>query len=153
MPGLQNRRWFNPSLPQTLQIAIFLLYFNAFFAALDLLQVLLKGWGLFDLVYKAAIIGSVALAVMGGLGIAEEQKRGYQIALLAAFTPFAVRFIGGVRTMVALSGSPFGIGYDLGDVLHDTILGTNIISLIFEVALITLLLHPQSKDHQKSWFR
>ena len=29
MPGLQGRRWFNPTLPQTLQIAVFLLYFNA----------------------------------------------------------------------------------------------------------------------------
>jgi hypothetical protein len=31
-------------------------------------------------------------------------------------------------------------------------LGGNIINAIFEYALIALLLHPQSREHQKIWF-
>ena len=31
-------------------------------------------------------------------------------------------------------------------------LGGNVINALFEYALIALLLHPQSKDHQKIWF-
>jgi hypothetical protein len=32
-------------------------------------------------------------------------------------------------------------------------LATNIITLMFEVALIALLLHPQSREYQRIWFK
>ena len=34
LSGMETRRWINPSQPQTLQIAVFLLYINAFFSVL-----------------------------------------------------------------------------------------------------------------------
>ena len=34
LSGMETRRWVNPSQPQTLQIAVFLLYINAFFSVL-----------------------------------------------------------------------------------------------------------------------
>jgi len=47
-----------------------------------------------------------------------------------AFLPFALRL---------LSGS--------------SLLGYSIINLMFEVALVALLLHPQSRDYQRIWFK
>ena len=30
---------------------------------------------------------------------------------------------------------------------------TNLLELIFEIALVALLVHPQSRDYQRIWFR
>ena len=108
---METRRWTNPSQPQTLQIAVFLLYINAFFMVIY--------GGLFFLPGLLLVVGSVA----GGFGIANEQKWGYVVGLLAA----------------AL------------DVLLT--LGGNVINLMFAIALLALLLHPQSRDYQRIWFR
>jgi hypothetical protein len=65
---METRRWTNPGQPQTLQIAVFLLYINAVFALL--------GFGL-------GLIFAVAFAA-GGFGIANEKKWGYWTAVAAA---------------------------------------------------------------------
>lgn len=116
---METRRWFNPSLPQTLQIANFLLYFNAFFGLLGLLQT-----------GNAIYLVIVALNVAGGFGLANERKWGYATAVGAAVFPFALRLV--------FVGNPFSTGA---------------VSLIFEIALLALVLHPQSREHQKIWFR
>ena len=109
--------------PQTLQIAVFLLYANAAFTLLWLLQV-----GVFPLFFIVAIAGSVA----GGYGIANEMKWGYALGVAMAFFPFALRlYYGGA----------------------DAVFSTGIINLMFEIALIALLLHPQSRDYQRIWFK
>ena len=75
----------------------------------------------------AVIAGQVA----AGYLIANERKVGYQLGLAMAFLPFVLRFlIGG----------------------FDGILGTNIINLMFEILLVALLLHRDSKEHQRIWF-
>lgn len=130
---MSGRRWFNSSLPQTLQIANILLYLNAFLLLIDTL-----GGGR-DLggVLMLLLAGSIVACVLGGLGLANEQKRGYQVAILAAFSPFIVR---------AYLAYEFGLGLGF-------ILGFNqLLSLLFEVALIALLLHTQSKSYVKTWF-
>jgi uncharacterized membrane-anchored protein YitT (DUF2179 family) len=116
---METRRWTNPTQPQTLQIAVFLLYINAVFTAL------LGGIG--SLIGLAFVIGGAA----GGFGIANEKKWGYNLGLVMAFLPFAWR--------IALNG-PGGA------------LGGDIINTMFEVALVALLLHPQSRDYQRIWF-
>ena len=108
----------NPSQPQTLQIAVFLLYFNAAFTAIF--------GGLFSVFGLLIIVGCAA----GVFGIANEQKWGYGVGVAMAFLPFALRL---------LSGS--------------SVLGYSIINLMFEIALIALLLHPQSRDYQRIWFK
>jgi hypothetical protein len=115
-----QRRFFNPHQPQTLQIAVFLLYMNA---ALELLAMLLGGGSLLGLLFVAA-------GVAAGYNIANEKKFGYALGLVMAFFPFAFRFL--------IYGNPFG---------------PNVISLIFEVALVALLLHPQSREYQRIWFK
>ncbi len=125
---MQSRRWINQSQPQTLVIACFLLYLNAAFGVLNVLRagrvINLGGPGI---VYYVIVIGG---GVLGGNGIANEHRWGYILGLVTAFAPFALAFY--------IVGSPFA-----GDIL----------SLIFEIALVALLLHTQSREYQKVWFK
>ncbi len=68
---MNNYRWFNPHLPQTLQIAVILLYINAFFMLLGI-----GSLGIFFLI----MVGFVA----GGFGISNEKKWGYVVGLIAS---------------------------------------------------------------------
>ncbi len=118
----EQRRWVNPAQPQTLQIAVFLLYINAAFAVLDML--LYPGTrSLFSLLLIAA-------GVAAGYNIANERKFGYALGIVMAFLPFVFRFF--------ITGNPLGV---------------NVISLVFEIALVALLLHPMSRDYQRIWFK
>ena len=119
---MQTRRWLNPSQPQTLQIAVFLLYLDAAFGALNMIL------GGFPLVGIAIAAGGAA----AGYGIANEKKWGYILGLVMAFLPFALR--------VLIAGA-------------DALFATNVLSLMFEIALVALLLHPQSRDYQRVWFK
>jgi hypothetical protein len=113
---METRRWTNPSQPQTLQIAVFLLYIDAVLA-------LLRGGGLY-LISFLLIAGGIA----AGFGIANEKRWGYGLGLVMAGMPFALRLL-------------FSQDFRLG-----------LINLIFDIALVALLLHPQSRDYQRIWF-
>mgnify|MGYP000875131821 FL=1 len=117
---MNERKWFNPHLPQTLQIAIMLLYLNAVFA------VLYGGLG--------SPIGILLIAggVGAGFGIANEKKWGYFAGIAMAVSPFVLR--------AALDGLAYAFR-------------VSPITLMFEVALVALLLHPQSRDYQDTWFK
>jgi hypothetical protein len=125
---MQRRRWLNQSQPQTLVIACFLLYINAAFAMLDLLRagrtISLSGWGV--AYYTIRIAGGV----LGAAGVANEKKWGYLLAVVTAFAPFGIEIGAGVN--------PFS---------------ADLITLLFEIALVALLLHPQSREYQKVWFK
>ena len=114
---METRRWTNPSQPQTLQIAVILLYINAVFT--------LIGGGAFSTFGVLLIAGGVG----AGFGIANERRWGYGLGLLMAFLPFIIR-----------------LAY------HVSLLGYSVINLMFEIALVALLLHPQSREYQKIWF-
>ncbi len=66
-----------------------------------------------------------------GFGLANEKRWGYRLGLVMAFLPFVLRFLFG------------GL---------DAVLGTGIINLLFEILLVALLLHKESKAYQKIWF-
>lgn len=116
---METRRWTNPTQPQTLQIAVFLLYITAVFAVLL--------GGVASPIGVAVVVGSAA----AGFGIANEKRWGYYLGLVMAFLPFALR--------IAIYG-PGGV------------LGGDIINTMFEIALVALLLHPQSRAYQRIWF-
>lgn len=116
---METRRWTNPTQPQTLQIAVFLLYINAVFTAL------LGGLG--SIIGIALVAGGAA----AGFGIANEKRWGYNLGLAMAFLPFILR--------IAFNGV-------------ENIFGGSMINLMFEIALVALLLHPHSRDYQKIWF-
>jgi hypothetical protein len=113
------QRFFDPSQPQTLQIATFLLYLDAAFA-------LLFG-GLFSpfgLLIGAAYAGSA-------YGMANGKKWGYGLALGVAI----------LQLVVLMTGSSI-----------DTLLRAHTIELMFSLALVALLVHPQSREYQRIWF-
>ena len=118
---METRRWTNPTQPQTLQIAVFLLYINAVFSALA-----------FNPISLALALGQGAAAY----GIANEKRWGYLLGIAAAglgLLPFAIYILG------AGVGSIFNLSL--------------LINLVFPVALFALLVHPQSREYQRIWFR
>jgi hypothetical protein len=115
---MDERRWTNPSQPQTLQFAVFLLYLRAFLVAIAGL------WPL-GLLFAAAYAG-------GGFGIANEKKWGYRLA------------VGITVLVVGVTLLRFGLS---------AIFGLYVINTMFQVALVALLLHPQSREYQRIWFK
>lgn len=69
---MNERRWFNPNQPQTLQIAVILLYIDAVFLVI---------YGAIG--YWLFLLTMVAM-VAGGFGIANEKKWGYALGLAGA---------------------------------------------------------------------
>jgi uncharacterized membrane protein (DUF2068 family) len=125
---VQTRRFVNPSQPQTLYIATFLLYFNAVFGLLFASSPL----------FFFGVVPGLALTVgmaAGAYGIANEKRWGYWLGVGIAglaLVPFALYIVGNGL------GSLFQIGL--------------LISLVFPVALFVLLVHPMSRQYQRVWF-
>lgn len=119
---METRRWTNPSQPQTLYIATFLLYATAVIAFL------LGGYR--DPISLLVIGGEVA----SGFGIANERKWGYYLAVAMATAGLALRawpLIGDITLIF----SPWYL-----------------LDILFPVALFALLVHPMSREYQKIWF-
>src|SRR5947207_6450370 len=119
--GMETRRWVNQSQPQTLVIAVLLLYLDA---ALNVLF-----GGLLTVFGLLLIAGSVG----AGYGIANERKWGYYLGL-------------GIAVWSLL---PYGLFFVRTGLLP----GGSLIGLIFAVAKLALLVHPQSREYQKIWFK
>ena len=122
MTAMASRRFLNPAQPQTLVIAVYLLYLNAVFLLFALLVE-----GAFPLPYVALVVGSA----VAGYGISNEFKWGYVLGIVMAILPFVLRFLD--------NGNPLAT--------------PSLINLMFEIALIALLLHPQSRDYKRIWFK
>jgi hypothetical protein len=126
---MELRRWTNPHQPQTLYLATILLYVRAVLG-------LLLG-GTVYAIYWGPLINLLAsaLMVLGGLGIANERRWGYRLAV----------------GVTALGLYPF-----LAWILTEgpgVMVDVNFIMLaLFPVAQFILLLHPMSRDHQRVWF-
>ena len=123
---METRRWFNPSQPQTLQIAVWLLYFNAVFG-------LLLGGSIYFTLGPLAGIGSLIGCAAAAFGIANEQRWGYLLGVAMAILQ--------VLLIVAAVG------------VMGLFRGVALISFLFAVALVALLLHPMSRDYQRIWFK
>ena len=123
--AIETRRWFNPSQPQTLQISVWLLYFNA-------IGGLLLGsvyFTLGPLLGLAALVGCAA----AGIGIANEKRWGYVLGVVMA----------GLEVLLIVSA----VG------IMGLFKGAALILFLFAVALVALLLHPMSRDYQRIWFK
>jgi hypothetical protein len=140
---METRRWINQSQPQTLYIAVFLLYMNAAFTLLFGLNdapYLFAYLKLTDSVSFAENLESltrvvvVAGGVAAGYGIANERKWGYRLGVAIAALPLVVLLYVCVSEQV----SP---------------LDFEIITLMFNVAVFALLVHPQSREYQRIWFK
>jgi hypothetical protein len=118
-----ERRWVDTSQPQTLQLATMLLYVNAVLLLLQ--SIFLGGLGF---ILLAFIVGQF----FGGLGVANERKYGYYLAVACALAPVLLTVYFIVR-------------------YHS--FAVNIFSILFEIALIVALFHPMSRSYRKLYFR
>jgi uncharacterized membrane protein len=139
--NLNPRKWFDRMQPQTMQIATWLLYLNGFFALISFMDK--RDWIGYARVDKGAFGSLIGILVVGsfiggGFLMANDRKIGYKLAVVAAFSPFALRI------WVLWSYS----GYST----LDKITGNDTIGFIFEAALCALLLHPHSREHQRVWY-
>jgi hypothetical protein len=134
---MQTLRWTNPGQPQTLQMGVFLSYFRGVFIVLFL--------GSNTWIYKVIpldLLGSsvarmapVLLAgglIAGGLGIASERKWGLIVGRIAA--SYAV--ISCIYWMIRID-----FGFSVA------------IRMMFDSALLVLLLHQQSREYARIWFK
>jgi hypothetical protein len=123
---METKRWFNPSQPQTLQIAVWLLYFNAIFG-------LLLGSSIYFALGILAGFASLVGCAAAAFGIANEKRWGYLLGVVMAILQVLL-IVGGVGLMGIFQG-------------------VALISFLFAVALVALLLHPMSREYQRIWFR
>jgi hypothetical protein len=89
-------------------------------------------------VLSIGVYGPLMILVIGGLsaggfGIANEKKFGYAVAVAAAVGQVLLLF-NRFGTDALTSPSP-------------------LVSLLFDGALVALLLHPMSRDYQRIWFK
>jgi hypothetical protein len=88
---------------------------------------------LFGVISWSVLLALLALAALaaGGYGIANDKRWGYGLAVGAA-----------ILQIVLVIGVAFDVGFDLPILL----------SLLFDGALVALLLHPESREYQRIWF-
>lgn len=122
-PMRRPQRWTNISQPQTLQIAVFLLYADAVILGV-----------LFQAIFVPVGLVTVVALGVSGWAIANEKKWGYALALFLSLAevisfllplPEALRFLQG-----------FGL-----------------IGLMVAFAKAGLLLHPESRGYTRIWFK
>lgn len=136
--------WFNPSQPQTMQAAVFLLYLDAVFILFDSSQFSSRG------VYLMLVFLNVGAAVVGALGLANGLKWGWPVAIVASFMPLFRRlylyFVIGDLSLSFISSDPLrAIWYIL--------IGAHLISFMFECAIIAALWHKLTRDYVRVWMR
>jgi len=132
---MSNKVWISDRMPQTLYIAQLLLYFRGAFGFLTLFSigsvVLFGSKAIAAAVLLLASVGSVAAA----FGIANARKWGYRLGIAASLTPFVIRL-------------QIAVDFGLGDAIS-----YNTFGLLFDVALVALLVHRMSGEHQRIYFR
>jgi len=92
---VNERRWFNPNQPQTLQIAVILLY-------LESVLLLIGSGGAPLFLFTVVAMG------LGAFGIANEKKWGYALAVIGAVVKLGLPFYYGVTLSSYLQYDPIG---------------------------------------------
>lgn len=134
---MNNRVWVNNRQPQTLYISQVMLYFRGAMGVLFGSVFWIGDVALFGskLLAAAWILLGTFGAIAAAYGIANEKKWGYRLGVAAAAAPFLIRL---------------QIIFDDG--LIDA-LTSDPISLIFDIAILAALLHQQSAEYQRIYFK
>lgn len=117
-------RWFDQSQPQTLQISVFLLYFDVVFGVL-------RGTIAFFPLGTLLVVG----AAVGGVGVANRLRWAWKLAVavsVAGLLPFVLVLVND------------GVGQLFRPAL--------LLAALFPVAQFAALVHPISRQYQKLWF-
>lgn len=149
MNSLDPKKWFDRMQPQTLQIATWLLYLNGFFALVSTFD---KTGYLGYIRFRFGIgllvdLAVVACHILGGFLMANDRRLGYRLAVFAAFSPFILRSIA-----MADLRSKYDVSISFFDFVLGRPLGGGLLTVIFDGALVALLLHRQSREHQRIWY-
>ena len=120
--GVEPRQWTNQRQPQTLQIAVFLLYANAVFAVL-----FGRAFSLFGLLFA---VGSA----VAGYQIANERRWGYRLGVAVSGIELAWLLLIMLINLSQAGGLFF------------------LIQLVFPIALFVALVHPISREYERIWF-
>ena len=143
---MQTRRWVNQSQPQTLFFSTILLYFNVVWVILGagtLLGAAIDGHkfgGGISMGDTGQTINNFArlfIAVGGaaaGYLISNEKKVGYYLGVAVAALPLLAEAI----IVVRFQYNPFN--FDL-------------VTLLFQIAQLALILHVQSRNYVRLWFK
>jgi len=140
------RRWVNPSQPDLLQIATWLGYFRGAFTLLFGLDLQFIVFPLSDLDFDGDVSNPLlrfalpALLVGGAYLMSNGKRLGWQLLLVGAALPLLGRLL--LAFGLYLNGEDFG---DASPLDYD------VLGLIFEVALVALLVHPRSRQYEKVW--
>ncbi|MXZ53698.1 MAG: hypothetical protein F4Z34_10980 [Acidimicrobiaceae bacterium] len=121
---MEKRVWVNPRQPQTLYIAQLLMYFQGGFSLLFALLGA-RSFGIYTLTIAVG-------KLMAAFGIANERRWGYRLGVVVAVIPVALLLL------LAVTDTPRWLWADG-------------IGLLFDIALIALLLYPTSRDYQRYW--
>ena len=78
--------------------------------------------------YRAAYFAILVVELAGAYGIANARKIGYAVGVFAAALPLALLIYSGLG-------------------------GFSILTLLFDLALFFLLIHPMSRQYVRVWFR
>lgn len=145
-----ERRFINSSQPQTIQVAVFLLYANVVVGLLFrtgnqgeftlAILAFLRSPSAFDaarllgnLLSIAFLVGSAACGYL----MANEKRIGWRMAVVVAAAPLVAAAI------IVTIGYPVRVG--LADVID--------IGFLFDGALLALLLHTQTRNYERTWFK
>jgi hypothetical protein len=132
--------WVNPRQPQTLYIGQILMYIRGVMAILFGGAIGSIGSSeLFDstLLTTAYLLLLTVGLIAGAFGIANEKRWGYRLGVVSAFAPLLV-------TAYILLPDDIAALFTHGDIF---------ISVMFDVALVALLLHDSSREYQRIWFK
>lgn len=121
---METRRFLNPSHPQALQSATFLLYFNAVFGIIGFLVSRDPIHSTFEVI---SILGGLA-----GYGIANDKTWGYYGGLVTGI----------LRALYAIL-----LVWSYGPGL------SAILGVVFPLLVVYLLLHQTSRDYKRIWFK
>ena len=119
---MEPRVWVNPRQPQTLYIAQMLMYFRGGIALV------------FGFLFGSLTVFSLLFAVgnvVAAFGIANERRWGYKLGVAVAALTLAISLLVLIDSFGRLWGQMIG--------------------LLFDFALVALLLHPISRGYQRYW--
>ena len=130
-----SRVWLNSSLPQTLYIAHILLYIQG---GMGVLSIYLFGFEMFSGTILTVVLTTQLMLegpgkIAAAFGIANQRPWGYKLGIATATAPILLRLI-----FTTYTSNP-------------RLLVASPISLMFDIALLALLLHVQSRGHANNW--
>lgn len=140
--GLDFKKWFDRMLPQTLQIALWLLYIDGAFAILNYLDRadVYGVWRFYGGI--GGVLAPIACLsfIAGGFLIANGRRLGWYIGIGASVAPFVLRALMKYQHESTLTW-------------NWVVTQNNLISFLFEAALVALLVHPMSRSYATRWLR